>query len=331
MLVKKIAIIGAGISGLTIAHMLKEVAEVVVFEKSRGVGGRMATRYADPFQFDHGAQFFTAKSDAFQQFLQPMLEQGVIARWDARFVEFECNHIKHQCQWGAEYPHYVGTPGMNAMAKYLAKDLNITLNMQIKHVIAHHDGWRILNDKDESLGEFDWVITTAPPEQSTTFFPEVFSGFSHLLSRKMTGCFSLMLGFEKALPLEWDAALVKESDISWISVNSSKPDRKNAFSLLAHSSNSWAEKNLEAEHESVKRYLCDITSNIIGYDVTQASHMALHRWRYANTCPHTRPYSSVVMIDSEHKLAASGDWLLKGRVEAAFDSAYALVRQIKCL
>ena len=58
---KKIAIIGAGISGLTLAHQLKAHADIVVFEKARGVGGRMSTRYGDQFEFDHAAQFFTAR------------------------------------------------------------------------------------------------------------------------------------------------------------------------------------------------------------------------------------------------------------------------------
>ncbi len=327
---QRIAIIGAGMAGLTVAHILKDVAEVVLFEKSRSVGGRMATRYADPFHFDHGAQFCTAKSSAFQQFLQPLLKQNAIARWDACFVELEYNKVKREYQWGADYPHYVGTPGMNAIGKYLAQGLTIYLNTHIKKIIDHHHKWQIVNDKNENLGAFEWVITTAPPAQSVVFFPEIFSHFNALNSNKMEGCFSLMLGFEKALPLQWDAALVRGADISWISVNSSKPGRKNDFTLIVNSSNAWAEKHINSDHEVVKSYLCDATSNIIGYDVTQANHIALHRWRYANI--HDNPLtteSKPLMIDRQHKLAACGDWLDKGRIEAAFSAGYTLAHQIK--
>ncbi len=65
---KKIAIIGAGLTGLTLANRLNQHAEVTVFEKARGVGGRMTTRHADPFSFDHGAQFFTVRNKRFGQF-----------------------------------------------------------------------------------------------------------------------------------------------------------------------------------------------------------------------------------------------------------------------
>ncbi|AJI69041.1 NAD(P)-binding protein [Francisella tularensis] len=73
----KIAIIGAGIAGLTAAKILKDCAQVIVFEKSRGVSGRMSTRYADPYYFDHGTQYFTAKSTDFKEFLKPMIDNGI--------------------------------------------------------------------------------------------------------------------------------------------------------------------------------------------------------------------------------------------------------------
>ena len=69
---RRVAVIGAGLSGLA-ARELSESSEVTVFEKSRGYGGRMATRYGGDFEFDHGAQFFTARSAEFQEFLEPLI------------------------------------------------------------------------------------------------------------------------------------------------------------------------------------------------------------------------------------------------------------------
>lgn len=69
MTIKKqnIAIIGAGIAGLSLANMLNDVVNIEVFEKSRGYGGRVATRHNEDFMFDHGAQFFTAKNEKFKK------------------------------------------------------------------------------------------------------------------------------------------------------------------------------------------------------------------------------------------------------------------------
>lgn len=92
----KIAIIGAGIAGLTAAKILKDCAQVTVFEKSRGVSGRMSTRYADPYYFDHGAQYFTAKSTDFKEFLKPMIDNGIVKNWQANFVEIKDYKIINQ-------------------------------------------------------------------------------------------------------------------------------------------------------------------------------------------------------------------------------------------
>ncbi len=120
-----IAVIGAGLAGLTVAHHLGKTHEVSVFEKSRGVGGRMATRYADRFEFDHGAQFFTVNSTAFREFVQPMVERRVIGACCGIFAELDRDRIAKTRQWDPEYPHYVGTPGMNAVGKWLSKGYDV--------------------------------------------------------------------------------------------------------------------------------------------------------------------------------------------------------------
>ena len=57
----KVAIMGSGISALAAAHFLRDWVEVVLFEKSRGVGGRMSMRRVDLYIFDHGAQYCPAR------------------------------------------------------------------------------------------------------------------------------------------------------------------------------------------------------------------------------------------------------------------------------
>ncbi|MGI9291496.1 MAG: FAD-dependent oxidoreductase, partial [Gammaproteobacteria bacterium] len=109
----RIAIIGAGLAGLTLARELKNSTDITVFEKSAGVGGRMATRSAPPYAFDHGAQFFIAKSAAFQEEVAKWLEAGVVDLWQARFREFEGDQVVSGRDWCDDPPHYVGVPGMN--------------------------------------------------------------------------------------------------------------------------------------------------------------------------------------------------------------------------
>ena len=322
----RIAIIGAGISAITIAKNLKKIAKVSVFEKSRGVGGRMAFRRSYPYEFDHGAQFFTAKGSNFKEFIEPLIKNNIIKRWDARFTEFIGNKLLRTITWDAEYPHYVGTPGMNSIAKYLSKELNIKLNTKVNRIVKNTTSdWTLFDDNSNSLGKFDWVISTAPPIQSAKILPKHYKYHKDLLDRKMVGCFSLMLGFKKPITLLWDAALIREADISWISINSSKPDRGKSFSMLIHSTNAWAEKHLPDNSQSVISYLNKETTRIIGQDTSNADHMSLQAWQYANI---SKQAKSDLLIDYDNRLASCGDWITHGRVENAFEAGFMMAQEI---
>ena len=323
----KIAVIGAGLSGLTVAHRLQSVADVTLFEKSRGVGGRIATRYADPHRFDHGAQFFIAKSQAFRDFLQPLIEQGVVQMWHARFAEFVGSDMLRCSQWNEEKPHYVGVPGMNAIGKYLAADLSIQTQTTVARCI--HDGrWQLWDDHDQHLGHFDWVVVTTPVSQAIDLIPNDVVSAWQLSEVHMQACFSLMLGFVETVDLPFDAALVREADISWISVNSNKPGRDKAYTLLVHSTNAWADRHIDDNQADVRAYLSEQTHRVTGLDVSQANYVDLHAWRYANI---GRQHRSIA-IDTHKQIAACGDWTIQGRVEAAFTSASAIAdKMIACL
>lgn len=316
---KKIAIIGAGIAGLTLAHKLRDVAEITIFEKSRGVAGRLSTRYYDEFEFDHGAQYFTIKTPEFAQFMKPLIDANVVVRWDAKFAELDRNKILKQAQWSEDFPHYVGSPRMNHVGKFLAKDINISLQTRVQSLTKTEDsGWVVIDDKNETLGQFDWVISTAPAKQTEEIFQNNFSDISSVQNKKMLGCFALMLGFNEPLDLPWEAALVNNSNIGWIAVNSSKPGRPESFSLLIQSANNWAEEHLEEDPEKVKNHLLAEFSDITGIEINNPSCSELHRWRYANI---TRQDGANYLLNETNRLAACGDWCVEGRVEGAFISA----------
>ena len=323
----KIAIIGAGLSGLTAAINLDRTADITLFEKSRRPGGRICTRYVESYNFDHGAQFFTARSAEFKQFLKPLIKSGVIDNWKARWIEVKDNRIINRQQWNDDLPRYVGVPSMSSIGKYLSKNLNIKLNTEVS-IEKSPKGWNIIGYDGEVFDHYDWVISAIPAEQSLKLLPDYFSHYDALKQKKMFGCYSLMLGFNEALDLDWDAAQLTGTDVSWIAVNSSKPGRPDDYSLLVHSTNDWAEEHLDDDMDAVKEYLCSQLAKIIGQNVYSAQHIDLHRWRYANI---PKQDQNILFIDPESKLAACGDWCQKGRIEEAFRSGFDLAKEMNNL
>lgn len=323
----RVAIIGAGLAGLTAAHRLQDLAEVTLFEKSRGVGGRLATRWADPFYFDHGAQFFKAHSADFKAFIAPWVEQGCLARWDARFVEINAGRIEQQRQWDQFYPHYVGVPSMNHWTQALAQGLDIQLNTRVNQLSKQGQAWLLFDEQGVELGQFDWVVLAIPAPQAQALLASSVSFSERLAQTQMLPCFSLMLGFEQPLELPFDAALVRGADISWISVNSSKPGRNAAFTLLVNSTNRWASEHIDDDRDEVLSYLCQQTSDVIGQSVDAAMHRVVHGWRFANLPKQTQ--SEHFLMDHQQQVSACGDWLIQGRVNAAFSSGLALAEASK--
>jgi len=320
-----VAVIGAGLSGLVVARGLLPRADVTVFEKSQGPSGRMATRRAGDFEFDHGAQYFSARGEPFRAFLQPLIDAGVVDEWRADLAEIDRGRLTALHEWPGDSPWYVGAPGMNQIGKTLSMDLRIVVGTSVSEINRNSDGWAVTDDAGGVSGPFQWLVLTSPAAQTARLagaFPELvdFCG-----TRRMLGCYALMLGFSEYIELGWQAAVVRNADVSWIAVNSSKPGRKSPFTLVVHSSNDWADAHNDDEADQVRDHLLDEATTATGLELRRAVHQQLHRWRYANIDRQTGP---AYFLDEHAQLAACGDWCVRGRIEAAFTSADRLAKSL---
>ncbi len=321
----RIAIIGAGISGLTLAQNLKDHAQVIVFEKARGVGGRMSTRYADPFYFDHGTQFFTARAKAFQNFIAPLIKKGVIAEWKGKVITFQADKSVKDRLWFE--PHYVAVPHMNSLCKHMAEGLDVSLNKEVVALSDRRaDGWHLFNVQGEALGVFDWVISTAPPVQTSNLFHTFLAGDSPLYHTKLQGCYTLMIGFRKPWLKPWMAAKVQDNSIEWISINSTRPGRnQDVTAIVVHSSNAWAQEHIDDDLEQTQAFLTQQFEVITGIACDKADYCSMHRWRYANVLENEK---SGYYLDPQQTIAATGDWASSSRIEAVWLDAVSLANNI---
>ena len=315
---KNIAIIGSGISGLSFAKIFKKKVSIEIFEKSRGVGGRMATRRAYPYKFNHGAQYFKIKNSNFGDFLKPLINNKIIRPWNANYVEIKNKVVIKREKWNYDTKHYVGYPKMSSVAKFISKDSVIKFSCKIVRIYKKSDGWYLYDSDKIFYGPYDWIVCTMPPKQAIELLPLNFKYFDIIKNIKMRSCFSLMLGFNKNKEIKYDAALFKEDDLQWVSSNKTYENNNSFTNILINSSYDFAEKNIDSSINTISNYLVQKASENTNVDLTDFKHKALHFWRYAMS-DNRNKFGS--FIDEELKIIVCGDWCINGNVESAFLSA----------
>jgi hypothetical protein len=323
-----VAVIGAGLSGLICARTLSDHGfPVTIFEKSRGVGGRMSTRrLADGLHFDHGAQYFTTCDKRLRRLVKSWMHDGLVARWDGEIVVLDNGQITGR---KPQDERFVAAPGMSAIAKHLAQGLDIDLHTQVAPLIRANDGWTIANTEGAQLGHFDVAIVSAPAAQTTQLLAAAPMISQRSAAIPMHGCWALLLAFEASLELSFDAAFVHGSDLAWIAKNSSKPQRDSGVETwTVHASAQWSEANIELEKAAVLERLLAEFWRVTSATQIHTVHADAHRWRYAMP---GAPLSTPCLFDAEQKVGACGDWCGGPHVEGALVSGIAAAGRVMLL
>ncbi len=314
----RIAIIGAGIGGVVLGQALAATHDVVVFEKGRGVGGRMATRQAPGFAFDHGAQFFTAREPRFLALVEGALAAGAVAQWTAPIASLAADGSLTLAV--PREPHYVGLPGMNGFVRALAGAVEIRSGVDVAPLLARGDnGWALTDVAGSDLGTFDWVISSTTPHQTRALFADTGVDVGALAGAGMLPCYALLVGFAAPLALDWGMVRLDRGPLALVVNNGSKPGRDASVgTLVAHSSSAWAASQLEADPARTEAGMVAALREALDIDADAASFRALHRWKSARVdgMPDGAP-----LIDRARGLAATGDWTTGSRVESVALSA----------
>ncbi len=317
--------IGAGISGLICARRLRDVGmDVRVFEKSRGVGGRMATRRTeDGLRFDHGAQYFTVRDRLFERYVQQWASEGIVAPWNGRIVDLTCGRADPKDK---ETLRFVGVPGMNAICKDLASGLDIRFQTQVAPPARERGMWHLQSVQEESLGQFDCLVTCAPAIQSSELLVAAPELQRQAGAIAISACWAAMIAFTQPLRLSFDGAFVHASPLSWIARNDSKPRRGDGIECwVLHAAPDWSDEHLEQTAEDVLPQMLDAVWEAIGVAPRSPSYATAHRWRYAIP---QEPLPDRCLFDSRLLVGACGDWCNGPRVEGAFLSGMALADRI---
>lgn len=303
----RVAIIGAGIAGLACARRLRDAGlEATLFDKSRGVGGRLATRRADPgnpeVAFDHGATHFTARSEGFTRLVAAWGKAGLAARWPAA---------------GAH--SWVGTPTMTAPLKALADDLDVRLSRPVTALTKSRAGWT-LHSEAKRLGKYDAAVIAIPAEQAAPLLSlHDFEMARAAMAVRYNPCWTAMFAFDERIE-ELPDFLRGAGSLVTAARDSAKPGRAPGERWVVQADWTWSEAHLACDGASVAPALLAELGKIAGRELPTPSHIAAHRWLFSQ--PSGQDLK--LLWNPAIGLGACGDWLYHGFAEYAWLSGHVL-------
>lgn len=299
-----IAILGAGLAGLAAARCLAAAGlSPMLLDKGRAAGGRLATRRAGGFAFDHGAQYLKPADPGFAA----ALREGCAVPWPAT-------------------GGVVGVPGMSALPRALAIPFDLRAGRQVVGLDRAGQGWRVSHadaragGAPEQDGPFEAVLCTFPAPQAAALLAASAPALAaRAAAVPFRACWTLMAAFPSRLPLP-DTLETPSDAIGWAARDSAKPGRDAAAECwVVQAGPAWSAAQLELPADAARGLLLAELARLAG-TLPEPLHAEAHRWRFAAAAT---PLGVPCLWDAPLRLGLAGDWCLGDRAEAAWASGTA--------
>ena len=307
-----VAVIGAGLAGIACAHRLAGAGVPVrVFESHRAAGGRLATRRYEAASFDHGAQYLTVTDPGFRQVVEDAHGAGATELWQPDWPD----------RRREDGELWVGTPGMTALPRFLARGLDIEYGARIVRLERHRRGWALLDDRGAAHVDFSLVVLAMPAPSAAVLAEPHTMMAARVWSIAMAPCWAVMVAFEEPLAGVPDASFVNDPVLPWFARNGSKPGRSTPQSWVLHAGADWSRLEFDRPAGEVQKALLKRFSERVGRTLPRPRLSDSHRWRHARV---EAPLGEAFLLDRDAGIGFCGDWCLDARVEAAFLSGDSL-------
>ncbi|MEZ4961390.1 MAG: FAD-dependent oxidoreductase [Saprospiraceae bacterium] len=312
----QVIIVGAGMAGLSAArHLNKANISCLVLDKGRGVGGRMATRRVGDATFDHGAQFFSAKTPSFQSFVKEARQMGAVNEWWPGIPD-------------TTHPRWIGASGMNAVPKFLHENLTILQGKKVAHIAQAAKGWQVTTDNNETF-ESAALILTIPAPQAIELLEISETGltsddWSPLRQIAYHPCLAVLATLDQPSNLPDPGGMQMDgSIISWMADNFKKGISKTP-SITLHASPAFSRHHLDGDLNSAGEILLEAAGTWL--QPASIVDWQIHRWRFSLAYErHPSPYWQAGI---SFPLLFGGDGFGMGNVEGAFLSGLAMAEQL---
>ena len=312
----RVVVIGAGLSGLVAAQSLASEHEVIVLDKGRTVGGRLATRRIGAARLDHGAQFFTVRGATLQAQVDDWLARGVARVWCHGFAGRQDGFMR-----------FCGSEGMNSLAKDLAIGLDCRSNQMVFMVRQTEDGWDVVIDDGTTIGA-DAVILTCPVPQSWALLAQAELDIpDELFRRAYHRTISLLTVLDRPSSVPEPGGVQFDpgddsSPFGFIADNQAKGISE-IPAVTFHATQPWSVEHWDDDIDDLQRLLLERGRPWIrSAAVIEAQ---VKKWRFAGPVD---PWRDPCWIDAERQVVLAGDLFAGPKFEGAFNSGLAAARAV---
>lgn len=327
----RVTIVGAGLSGLMAARTLIDSGhQVVLFDKGRSPGGRLATRRIGNACVDHGAQFFTTRDRAFAALVQQWCDAGVAYEWCRGFAtagtaDDATGQVAdgHGHGDGDGFARYAVHGGMNALAKHLAIGLDVRCNSLVFGIGRRGNGWRVTLD-DASVTDSDALVVTCPvPQTFSLLFTAEVAMPEALWRTEYDKTLTLLAVLDRRGAVPYPGGLQGDAVFTFIGDNRAKGISAEP-ALTFHANATWSDAHWDQPPASTLDTLTELARPWFGD--AEVLERQLKRWRFAT--PRSIWPEPCWQPDGVHSLAVAGDAFSGPRVEGAALSGIAAANAV---
>ncbi len=312
-----VLIIGAGMAGLTAAAELQRAGRrVLVLDKGRSVGGRLASRRIDGATFDHGAQFITTRDPQFAAVLEQGRQDGAMEEWCRGFAGSADGHARWR-----------GKPAMSAVAKHIALGLDVHLEMPVNALRRSEDRWRAETTTGRTFNAGAVVLTPPVPQTlalldagGIVLAPGIRTRLAAIEYERCLAVMAVLDGPSRILP---PGALTPDGGpIAWIADNQLKGVSPEP-AVTIHATHAFSLEHWDRDRQESGRVLLEAAAEWLGAGIKT---FQVHGWRYSK--PMRVDEEPCVLVSQSPPLVLAGDAFGGPRVEGAAVSGWAAAAAI---
>lgn len=299
-----IAIIGAGFSGCYLYNRFKnENHDIKIFDKSRGCGGRLSTKYIDDKFVDHGTPYFETKEPDFIYFANRFERKGILRK---------------------EKNKYFPTNGINKFCSSMIDKKDLVKQTKIIKCIKKESLWYLYDEKSKSYEGFDLLVITIPAPQILEMDIQIDEKIAQdLADVKYNSIATLILYDDKEFKVNED--LFSSQFFKKVVDNSAKYDYKDFSSYVFHANESFSTNNNDKNKEDLGVQIYNYIDYFQKTKLPKSIYHIAHLWKYATV---KEGLKSKYYLNEEKDFAFCGDYFEKANLEGSFLSAKALIKEL---